>query len=560
VPQPFNLQVAFQGGGAKIALLLAAAEGLQELSEGKNPLIRITHIAGTSAGAIVGALLAAKVPIAEVRKSLAGSEGAELLSKFQLPTSKKAAALGLWWNDGKPLWSVEPLRVWLRGQFAKSPLIKGAQPLTVGDLNFTVVSSDLVRTATGIYEAGDDLVEAVIDSAALPICFRTWTHPGKELRVDGGLCENLPIERLQVEDEKKGPVIAFSFQEGASTRPNDFWTFGMSLLNAAIAHSVRSARQRLTEDAVCVLKAETPIDTFDFEPALAWLKKEGYVDLKKSTRKWVASYVDEHSYGSSQQIVGDLWCRPSGGALRDHMRRIGRLYRDTHEDTRVRFRDVALFVTAYSLLPDGSRDFGRPDAVTYRIEIEAVKEPVYAHRLSLSNPISAAFFGHYSLDVQDKDGQPVEFEAFASLSPEPDDAMDRQMVVFFKRPLKPRKGRYVITLKDTGTNLVWPLVDKFEDGFVLWHERATGKIGRVTLGLHVPERYDDIVIVPDKSSEGFALNKAANDAPLKFRTLAWVARNLELPWQEKPVQLTFARPKPLENEGASPISGGGSSG
>lgn len=54
-----NIQVAFQGGGAKIFALVAAAEVLKNFErEGR---IQVTQIAGTSAGALVGTLYAAGV-------------------------------------------------------------------------------------------------------------------------------------------------------------------------------------------------------------------------------------------------------------------------------------------------------------------------------------------------------------------------------------------------------------------------------------------------------------------------------------------------------------------
>jgi predicted acylesterase/phospholipase RssA len=53
---PMNLQIAFQGGGARLALLIPVIEALQQLEKDKE--INVTRIAGTSAGAIAAALLA----------------------------------------------------------------------------------------------------------------------------------------------------------------------------------------------------------------------------------------------------------------------------------------------------------------------------------------------------------------------------------------------------------------------------------------------------------------------------------------------------------------------
>lgn len=66
--QRLRIQVAFQGGGAKIFALIAAAEVLKSFErEGR---IEVTRIAGTSAGALVGTLYAAGVEPAVMRSEL----------------------------------------------------------------------------------------------------------------------------------------------------------------------------------------------------------------------------------------------------------------------------------------------------------------------------------------------------------------------------------------------------------------------------------------------------------------------------------------------------------
>ena len=73
MPEPMNIQISFQGGGARLALLLAAAEAIRELESGPEPLIKVTRIAGTSAGAIIGAFLAGGLDLNQI--SLFETEG-----------------------------------------------------------------------------------------------------------------------------------------------------------------------------------------------------------------------------------------------------------------------------------------------------------------------------------------------------------------------------------------------------------------------------------------------------------------------------------------------------
>jgi predicted acylesterase/phospholipase RssA len=81
--EPEKIQLAIQGGGAKIVDIMATIEAIEDL-ERKN-LIKVTKIAGTSAGAIVGSFFAAGISMQSVRENLLGESGKKLLSSFTKP-------------------------------------------------------------------------------------------------------------------------------------------------------------------------------------------------------------------------------------------------------------------------------------------------------------------------------------------------------------------------------------------------------------------------------------------------------------------------------------------
>jgi predicted acylesterase/phospholipase RssA len=99
---------------------------------------------------------------------------------------------------GQPIWSDDPLRLWLRNLFQEL----GARPCQLSRELIVVAASladgraihhrfgpiqDQTQAGTGV---GLSLVDALLESAGLPFCFRTW----KSARYfDGGLCENLPV-------------------------------------------------------------------------------------------------------------------------------------------------------------------------------------------------------------------------------------------------------------------------------------------------------------------------------------------------------------------------------
>jgi NTE family protein len=236
-----RLQLAFQGGGARLAVLLAAAEAIQALeAEG---LIRVTRIAGTSAGAIVGAFLAADLPICRIRQALASKDGEELLAQFPFPSgSLRRLRVIERIVRGKPIWSDEPLRKWLStlfrmlgnasGRVTRELLVVSASLADGAAINHRFIphpSDDECRSEPRL-----SLVDALLESAGLPFCFRTW----KSARYfDGGICENLPIDALSGGEKQFGRVIAFSFNQVWPGIPDSVVKFALSLLDLAITHS-----------------------------------------------------------------------------------------------------------------------------------------------------------------------------------------------------------------------------------------------------------------------------------------------------------------------------------
>src|SRR5260370_28039355 len=101
---PIRMQLALQGGGAKIYGLIAAMHAVEALeAEG---LLKVTRVAGTSAGAIVGSLFAAGVPMADVTDALLGEAGKKLTRTFRLPNK---ASIGGHILFGVPFWRTKLL-------------------------------------------------------------------------------------------------------------------------------------------------------------------------------------------------------------------------------------------------------------------------------------------------------------------------------------------------------------------------------------------------------------------------------------------------------------------
>ncbi len=218
--EPLRIQLAVQGGGARLSLLLGAMQAVQnaEQQNGAARAIRVTRFAGTSAGALAAALLAVGHPIDDVRATLL-SHRAELETMLQFPSPA-----GMAWRAyrGRPIVDLAPIRQKLGRFFATRPDAKEQRQLRFSDLTaengyrpLAVVASDVVAGGSHTFSVettpDESIVNALMASIAVPFLFQSHaTSPGQPLLVDGGLCENLPIDALVNYCETDGPVVAIA--------------------------------------------------------------------------------------------------------------------------------------------------------------------------------------------------------------------------------------------------------------------------------------------------------------------------------------------------------------
>jgi len=154
------------GGGARGLAHLGVIKLLEEIG------IKPHAIAGTSAGAIAGALYAS------------GKSPEEILELF-----KKNSLFGwsniAWQKDG--FFSMEVLR----------KLLKEALPQNDFDalkIKLFVAATDLIEGKLVTFSTGN-LAEAVVASASVPVIFEPVKY-GNLLLVDGGILNNFPVEPL----------------------------------------------------------------------------------------------------------------------------------------------------------------------------------------------------------------------------------------------------------------------------------------------------------------------------------------------------------------------------
>jgi predicted acylesterase/phospholipase RssA len=158
---PLRVQLAIQGGGAKLCGLLAAMQALQKLE--RDGVIEVTRLAGTSAGSIAAALFAADVDIKTVR-ALIIAQRKKLAKLFPTPRWLGYAKVLL---TGKPIVDISPLRKELDTILRKHGVTLFRDLRKQPKKPLIVVTTDVTNgSAHTLGQDEENVVGAVVDSCA----------------------------------------------------------------------------------------------------------------------------------------------------------------------------------------------------------------------------------------------------------------------------------------------------------------------------------------------------------------------------------------------------------
>ncbi|PYQ26984.1 MAG: hypothetical protein DMF56_21780 [Acidobacteria bacterium] len=499
------IQLAIQGGGAKITYLLAALESVQSLE--REGLLRVTRIAGTSAGAIAGALYAAGVDMRRARDAFESDRDA-LLRAFP------AAGVARWaWKlvTRRPFWNAAPLRRWLTKLLGERE--------TIGDLDIPliVVASDLTNMRPCVYDApGEPLVSCIMDSAGIPFFFRTApspAHGNSRVVVDGGICENLPAEEL-TNAPADGEIVGITFSASRPRAPlNSFAAFTGALLETAMNASVMRARSELGANNFVI---HTEAGSFDFRRAFdAGLGAE-YRETRLLAEKFFRDYVERANRPAGTTAFPQRRLSDVTGVLRT-------MYERQHEPVRFEVLSVRMIVTGASQARAGRRG---PDDIRHEIVFRASEQPIHCYRIKLT-PAAAPELQKSQCEVFDRHVSAVEFD----LVPIPDDSGEaREYLLFFRDPIVAGDRRSPVTLRvrDAVAGVLC-LVSKGQDELLTCATRADRPVPRVEIVVHLPEELSDTSIAAASGPAGAPMSPPelmAYAAPAKFFTLGWKGENV----------------------------------
>jgi len=395
------VKVVFQGGGAKIVTLMAAASVLQDLeSDGE---IKIERAVGVSAGAIAACMLASRHPWDNYRLRSKQAGAKVIASVEKLPGTCKAVLRAYM---GWPIFPEQALRDFCRAVFSgvevpnKSKPAENERLQRLGQLPIatSLVTASVRHTEKRVYHSGSHaekpLEDAICDSCAIPFVFRTFKD--RDFLVDGGVCGNLPDG--EVLGEKHGAfVLGFGFGPEESADPSNAFDYAKALVATAMTSAVRDsmARIRGTMGAVCELPQT--FGTFDFKAALEQgLTEKIYADVRACVRPQVLNAL--RSFREQVRTTEDETT-------------LRRKILVVHRQQTARFPYLvarsAMLVTANSvrLATDPLRN--EDDDITHIVEYRPKNADMTCLRLGLSAASPPPLSGESDYRVETMDGKPL---------------------------------------------------------------------------------------------------------------------------------------------------------
>ncbi|WP_027407765.1 patatin-like phospholipase family protein [Anoxybacteroides tepidamans] len=292
-----DIDIVFSGGGVKGFALVGAYEAIEAKG------LRLKRIAGTSAGSIIAALIAAGYTSRQIVEIIDGLDLQQLLDKrkeiIPLPLMKWVI---LYWKMG--LYKGKVLEQWMeeilaaKGVRTFADLPEGHLYIVASDVTsgrILVLPTDLPQY--GINPDTFSVAKAVRMSVSIPYFFeptKLHTSNGKFVVVDGGVLSNFPLFIFDEEKKiKKRPVLGIQLSAKQNERPKKKIRNAIELYEALFramkeAHDARYISRRHEKNIVFipvhnVLATEFAITSEERDRLIEYGKTKTEQFLKKWT-------------------------------------------------------------------------------------------------------------------------------------------------------------------------------------------------------------------------------------------------------------------------------------
>ncbi|MRX72589.1 hypothetical protein GJU40_10565 [Bacillus lacus] len=285
----------FSGGGIKGLAFAGAFEAVEKRG------LKYVRVAGTSAGSIVAAFIAAGYNSSEVREMLEELELSSFLDERKtLIPSKIWRWVSIYWRLG--LYRGNKLEQWIAQKLKNKnvstfgDLKKGALRIIASDITngrMMVLPDDLI--SYGIMPESFSIARAVRMSCSLPYFFepvKLTASEGVSLVVDGGVLSNFPIWLFCRNNHQMRPVLGIKLSSNDQESSKHKITNAFELYNALFetmknAHDARHISSKHEKNIVFI-----PVDhVLTTEFGLTEQKKLALVELGRSKteeflRRW----------------------------------------------------------------------------------------------------------------------------------------------------------------------------------------------------------------------------------------------------------------------------------
>ncbi|HEV2579042.1 MAG TPA: patatin-like phospholipase family protein [Acidobacteriaceae bacterium] len=504
-----KIQLAIQGGGAKIASLLAVGAAIQSF-----PItdLEITRLAGTSAGAIVACMLGAGIDIDDFSMRLKQSLGKELIAGFEMPGM---IGIGRVLSTGKPIWSQKNLEKLLTQEFARKKVTFLKDIAKNFNRPVLVMATDLSEAKAVPVSEDERIGKALMDSCGIPFLFRTWKH---EL-VDGGIAENFAGSFLSKDKAIYGPVlgVVFKNQDTSGAAPSSLKSFAAALLDTAMRSATAKSHDSL--GSPFLFEIDTELDTFSFEQALGDGLGEHYRRLKSDAIDWFSDYIAD-----PDAALGDIWSRENVST----MTKLAQMYRTQHAGQFIKYEQCVMEVFAHSL-----KDEDAPDVVQYKTTFRTMADPLYCHKVALTESEGKSAFRRSSWHLFEQQTGHLIGVSFVPILDSQTSA-DREVLAYFEVVLPKNSGPYTLVIKDSVKGLLKSFKKKKSEEFRMQPSRTNQSIDEISIALHVPDttQYQNLKFVPlPGASPGgpmppVELRTFELQAPPGFRTVGWKGVNV----------------------------------
>lgn len=285
----------FEGGGVRGVAFIGAVQAMEEAN------VEWQRLAGTSAGAVIAALLAAGYKSHEIMDWFHAVDATKLQGKTwvnRIPLIGNLLAvtihLGMYKNDH--LASMVDSLLFEKGIQTFADLPDDKLKIVASDISkgqLLILPDHLHRY--GLAPKDVKISTAVKMSATVPFFFRPviWKsqEQAKSYILDGGLLSNFPVWIFDTDGVPRFPTFGFHFVReeiiSDAVIPTPIHLFTNIFRTMLQAHDLRYLKEETRDRTIQIPTADIDATDFDLsDEALEFLFQSGYVSAKSFLAKW----------------------------------------------------------------------------------------------------------------------------------------------------------------------------------------------------------------------------------------------------------------------------------